>query len=184
MKKTKYKTSMIISGGQTGADRAGLDFAISKDIKHGGWCPKGRLAEDGTIPEKYNLIETSTNLYPQRTKQNVKDSDATIIFTDNHMSRGALLTITCCKTLKKPHFILPINHEKDNAAIECLANWLKKIKPKVLNIAGARESKCPQMHKFVITILNEVLEKDENSSKTQWPPFRPTTPSFDFGQPE
>ncbi len=180
MKKTRYKVLMIISGGQTGADRAGLDFAISKEIKHGGWCPKGRLAEDGAIPTKYNLIETSTNLYPQRTRQNVKDSDATIVFTDTHMSRGAMLTITCCEALKKPYFVLPISSIKDEAAKNSLLSWLNKIKPKILNIAGARASKCPQMHKFVTCILNSVIEKDKQSKEPEWPPQRPFTPSFNF----
>ena len=180
MKKTKFKVLMIISGGQTGADRAGLDFAISRGIKHGGWCPKGRLAEDGIIPEKYCLIETSTNLYPQRTKQNVKDSDATIVFTDTHMSRGAMLTITCCETFKKPYFIIPITSADDEAAKDSLLEWLVKIKPRILNIAGARASKCPQIHKFVTTMLNSVLEKEKKAEEPEWPPQRPFTPSFNF----
>jgi hypothetical protein len=70
----------IISGGQTGADRAALDFAIYHDIRHGGWCPKGRLAEDGMIERRYELQETSSKSYPQRTEKNVRDSDGTAIF--------------------------------------------------------------------------------------------------------
>ena len=71
----------IISGGQTGADRAALDFAIKMKIPHGGWIPKGRLAEDGPLPEKYQLLEMSTTSYPKRTEQNVIDSDATLILS-------------------------------------------------------------------------------------------------------
>ena len=71
----------IISGGQTGADRAALDFAIYHDIPHGGWCPKGRLAEDGVIEPRYQLRETSTKNYPERTEKNVREADGTVIFT-------------------------------------------------------------------------------------------------------
>ena len=75
------KVEKIVSGGQTGADRAGLDFAIAHGIPHGGWCPKGRKAEDGTIPERYGLSETSRADYLQRTEANVRESDGTVIFT-------------------------------------------------------------------------------------------------------
>jgi hypothetical protein len=71
----------IVSGGQTGADRAALDWAIFHDLPHGGWCPKGRKAEDGVIPDQYQLTETSSASYPQRTQWNVRDSDGTVIFT-------------------------------------------------------------------------------------------------------
>ena len=72
------KVEKIISGGQTGADRAALDFAILHDIPHGGWCPKGRLAENGVIATRYELQETSTKQYPQRTEKNVQDADGTV----------------------------------------------------------------------------------------------------------
>src|SRR5262245_48879825 len=71
----------IVSGAQTGADRAALDFAIKHDIRHGGWCPKGRRAEDGQIPERYALEETPSTNYLQRTEWNVRDSDATVIIS-------------------------------------------------------------------------------------------------------
>ena len=72
----------IVSGGQTGADRGGLDASIHCELPHGGWCPKGRKAEDGRIPDKYQLVEMSTSDYLSRTEANVVDSDATVVFTD------------------------------------------------------------------------------------------------------
>ena len=71
----------VVSGGQSGADRAGLDWALSRQVAHGGWCPKGRRSEDGPIPAIYGLSETPLSNYLQRTEWNVRDSDATIVFT-------------------------------------------------------------------------------------------------------
>lgn len=76
-----FSVMKIISGGQTGADRAALDFALTLGIPHGGWCPRGRLAEDGPVPERYILSETPTRAYAVRTEWNVRDSDGTVIFT-------------------------------------------------------------------------------------------------------
>ena len=83
----------IISGGQTGADRAALDFAIDKGIPHGGWVPIGRLAEDGQIPDRYHLSEMNTKSYPKRTEQNVKDSDGTLIISHGLISGGSRYTL-------------------------------------------------------------------------------------------
>jgi hypothetical protein len=82
----------IISGGQTGADVAGLDAAINHAIPHGGWIPKGRLTEDGPLPAKYQLQEMPTASYPKRTAQNVIDSDGTVIFTHGTLIGGSALT--------------------------------------------------------------------------------------------
>lgn len=90
----------IVSGGQTGADRAGLDFAIEQAIPHGGWCPMGRLAEDGPIDSKYALTETPSASYPQRTEWNVRDSDATVIFTITaQLTGGSLKTWNVAKRM-------------------------------------------------------------------------------------
>ncbi|MEM9644652.1 MAG: putative molybdenum carrier protein [Planctomycetota bacterium] len=82
----------IVSGGQTGVDRAGLDFAIDLGMEHGGWCPAGRLAEDGRIPNRYQLTEHDSPFYPARTEQNVLDSDATLILFRGRLSGGSKLT--------------------------------------------------------------------------------------------
>ena len=108
----------IVSGGQTGADRAALDWAISNDIPHGGWCPAGRLAEDGMIDSRYNLQETPESKYIQRTEWNVRDSDATIIFsTSPKLSGGSLATAEIAMSLNKPYlFLSGINSNIENPA--------------------------------------------------------------------
>ncbi|MEM9660625.1 MAG: putative molybdenum carrier protein, partial [Planctomycetota bacterium] len=97
----------IVSGGQTGADRAALDFAIAADLPHGGWCPRGRRAEDGPIADKYRLRETPSDSYRQRTEWNVRDSDATAIFTlECEMRGGTKLTAEIAARLDKPLCVL------------------------------------------------------------------------------
>jgi hypothetical protein len=93
----------IISGAQTGADRAALDFAIKNDIPHDGWVPKGRIAEDGIIPEKYNVHEAPTQDYRRRTELNVVHSDGTLILTHGELSGGSALTRTFAQKHKKPY---------------------------------------------------------------------------------
>src|SRR5580765_7508822 len=93
----------LVSGGQTGADRAALDFAIEHAIPHGGWCPAGRLAEDGTIPSRYRLTETPGSDYAQRTERNVRDSDGTVVFsTEPVLSGGAKETSGLARKHRKP----------------------------------------------------------------------------------
>src|SRR5262245_20122993 len=93
----------IISGGQTGADRAALDWSIRRRIPHGGWCPKGRKAEDGTIDLRYRLVETPSDDYAQRTEWNVRDSDATAVFSiRNELQGGSLLTFEMATQYNKP----------------------------------------------------------------------------------
>ena len=96
----------IVSGGQTGADRAALDWAISNDIPHGGWCPAGRLAEDGAIDSRYNLQETPKADYLQRTEWNVRDSDATVIFSIKPDLMGGSLATQ--KLAEKHFFTYPV----------------------------------------------------------------------------
>lgn len=177
----KYKISVIISGGQTGADRGALDFAIEKGIKHGGWCPLGRKSEDKVIPSRYSLTETTTSLYPARTRMNIRDSDATIIFSSDINSKGSLLTTKFCIEMKKPYytFLLDknnLNRLNTNYLInnyQRILKWLNKIKPQILNIAGTRESHCPGIQKKVFQILNMLLDYSENN--TDWPPKKPNT---------
>ena len=88
----------IISGGQTGADRAGLDFAIETGLEHGGYVPRGRKAEDGRIDDRYNLVELSTTSYPARTRRNIEESDGTVIFSlERLLSGGTKLTWELCQ---------------------------------------------------------------------------------------
>ncbi len=182
----KYKISVIISGGQTGADRGGLDFAIKNGIKHGGWCPLGRIAEDKVIPPCYLLTETKTMLYPARTRMNIKDSDATLIFSSNINSKGTLLTTKFCIECRKPYYTINLNSKMinamNNSEIKAIRKeillWLHKHKPEILNIAGTRESHCPGIANIVKIILSNILIKSEK--EMEWPPNKPTTPSLCF----
>jgi hypothetical protein len=152
----------IVSGGQTGADRAALDFAIDHGIPHGGWCPRGRKAEDGPIDAKYQLQESPSSNYPQRTEWNVRDSDGTVVFSiAEHLTGGSLLTVEFAIIHRKPHLHLSAA-SKDNAARE-LKQWMHQNNIRVLNVAGPRASKEPTVAKFVITTLDAALKRDETS---------------------
>ena len=98
----------IISGGQTGVDRAALDWAISRNISHGGWCPKGRVASDGPLPIRYLLRETESDGYRQRTKLNVQDSDATLIFNFGLLEGGTRQTVKFAQAMNKPYEIIQL----------------------------------------------------------------------------
>lgn len=153
------KTKMlkkIISGGQTGVDRAALDAALLKNFPCGGFCPKGRLAEDGAISEKYPLLELKSKQYPARTKKNIVISDATLVITYEEPDGGTALTIDLCKSLKKPLFVLILKNEK-TPQIKNMHNWLKTNQVETLNIAGPRESKEPGIYKQAKELLLEQL---------------------------
>ncbi len=146
----------IVSGGQTGADRAGLDWAISHDIPQGGWCPKGRRAEDGNIPPQYQLTETPSSNYLQRTEWNVRDSDGTLVFTlDRELAGGSLRTAMFAKKHGKPCL-----HVHPGLSYNIAADVLRFVNDnsiKVLNIAGTRGSKEPHVGKFVKKVLEEAF---------------------------
>ena len=108
-------------------------------IEHGGWCPAGRLAEDGSIPSRYQLVETDSADYPVRTQQNVIDSDATLILYDGRLKGGTLLTRRVCRRLDREHRCLRI----DNENVSDVRRWLKDTMPRTLNVAGPRESTSP-----------------------------------------
>jgi hypothetical protein len=131
----------IISGGQTGVDRAVLDFALEKGIEIGGWIPKGRLAEDGVISNKYvNMIETETDHYAERTELNVKDSDATLILSHGKLIGGSLLTFEFAEKYEKPFLHLDFANSDIGRSVEKTKKWLDSVNCKVLNIAGSRAS--------------------------------------------
>ncbi len=127
----------IVSGGQTGVDRAALDVAISFDIPHGGWCPKGRIAEDGRIPELYQLKENETKAYSKRTEQNVVDSDATLILYWSRLSGGTRLTHQLTTKYRRPSFLVDLSASPDVGAVR---DWLTIKNVGVLNVAGPRAS--------------------------------------------
>ena len=145
----------IVSGGQTGADRAALDFALRSGIPHGGWCPLGRLAEDGPLPPIYDLQETTSKRYDQRTRWNVRDSDATLVLTLVTEPRGGSgLTIKVAKLLSKP--CLHISRDACASllvASQRLQEFIREEKIVCLNIAGPRASQQPEIEPFVDAVL-------------------------------
>ncbi len=148
----------IVSGGQTGADRAALDFAIEHDIPHDGWCPRGRPAEDGTIPRVYELEETRSRKYSQRTEWNVRDSDATVVFSvAPNPAGGTALTLAVARRLEKPY--LHLCRETSNVAESAarLIAFIAEHQVARLNIAGPRASQEPDVAAFVRDVLQAAL---------------------------
>jgi hypothetical protein len=148
--------SKIVSGGQTGVDRAGLDAAMSLKVKTGGYMPKGALAEDGKVPCKYRLKETKTADYAERTILNILISGATLIVNKGELEGGTLLTYQICLKKKKPVLILDITPPLNKLKTE-LAVFLNRYKPQTLNIAGPRESKYPGIYKAAFKFLMDVF---------------------------
>ncbi len=149
----------IISGGQTGADRAALDWAMANGIEHGGWCPQGRLAEDGVITAQYDLRETPKADYLQRTEWNVRDSDATaIISLASQLTGGSLATAKLASDLGKPCLHLSgLQDAPENA--RQLAVFLRRHEVHILNVAGPRASGEPDVGAFIQSIFAELLVK-------------------------
>jgi hypothetical protein len=155
----------IISGGQTGADRATLDFALENNFETGGWIPKNRLAEDGKIPESYpNLRETETENPAERTELNVQDSDATLIFSHGALLGGSKLTLEMCDKHAKPH--LHIDFEKTDfpQAVKKAQQFVIFSNCRVLNIAGARASEDAQIYEKTKDFLNQLFKTFNNLS--------------------
>lgn len=153
VKSPKFK---IVSGGQTGADRAGLDAAIACKIPHGGWCPKGRIAEDGVIGKRYRLKQSPHSDYVERTLWNVRDSDATLILTTKKkLSGGTLMTWRFAKKLKKPVCHISATTTKNPAL--SIQKFVEKNKIRVLNIAGPRASKEAGVYDYTFEVLCEYL---------------------------
>jgi len=144
----------VISGGQTGVDRAALDVARELEVPCGGWCPRGRRAEDGRIPESYPLRETPSASYPERTAWNVRDSDGTLIITRGRPRGGTALTVSLARRAGKP--VMVANLESGANASEIRA-FLLEHRIRVLNVAGPRESEAPGIHDQAAALLRELL---------------------------
>ena len=147
----------IVSGGQTGADRAALDFAIKNNIPHGGWVPKGRIAEDGPIAGEYNLKEMPTDSYHARTEQNVIDSDGTVIISHGPLTGGSRYTYEMAKQHRKPCLVIDLARTKVYEAGAAIMIWINGNKISTLNVAGPRASKNRHIYDQVTEILELVL---------------------------
>lgn len=130
----------VVSGGQSGVDRAALDVALDLGLRAGGWCPAGRWAEDGTIPVRYPLRETPSADIEQRTEWNVRDSDGTLVLTRGEPAGGTLRTIDLAQRMNRPVFVVDVDHPPSADAIRA---WIEAVDIRVLNVAGPRESEAP-----------------------------------------
>ena len=146
----------IISGGQSGADRAALDVALALGIPAGGWCPAGRRAEDGVIAARYPLTETRSPTHSVRTRRNVREADGTLVFNLGALDGGTLLTVAYATQRGKPCLLVQLDDSRhpDVAAVRA---WLAANAIRVLNVAGPRESKRPGIYGGVRGFLEGVL---------------------------
>lgn len=146
----------ILSGGQTGVDRAALDTARAHDVPVGGWCPRGRRAEDGPIPERYPLEETPTEAYAQRTAWNVRDSDATLIITDGTLRGGTAYTVEEARRQGQPCLHV---RTSDEVPVPMIQAWAEENDVRILNVAGPRASEVEGIYGAARRILTRLLEK-------------------------
>lgn len=145
---------MIVSGGQTGVDRAALDLALELGLPCGGFCPRGRLAEDGPLDERYPLTETPSADYAQRTEWNVAHSDATLILHRGSPRGGTALTVRLAMSCGKPRRLVDLAQEADPRPV---ADWARAFR--VLNVAGPRESQSPGIYEAARSFLRAVLSR-------------------------
>jgi hypothetical protein len=163
-------TLRIVSGGQTGVDRAALEFALSRGWPHGGWCPHGRRTEAGPLEARYQLRETPSADYRQRTEWNVRDSDGTVIFSlAPQLTGGSAATAECACHLGKPWLHLTAVTPR---AAHRLVEFVTTHGIKILNVAGPRASEEPEIDGFVRRTLEEAFPTDRQSAATSAPSRR------------
>lgn len=146
----------IISGGQTGADRAALDAALATGFPAGGSCPAGRMAEDGPIAAPYPLIEIAGG-YLERTQRNVEDADGTVVFYHRDLQGGSKQTVAFCIEIGKPYQLIEIASLQIAHAAEQVLAFIDEFAIQVLNVAGPRHSDCPAMYPYVKAVIERVI---------------------------
>lgn len=144
----------IISGGQTGVDRAALDVAMELGIPHGGWCPRGRIAEDGRISDKYQLREMASPDYVERTRKNVLEADGTLILYNGKLEGGTFLTAAYAEKVGRPCLKIRLSNP---GGFGRLYDWVLRHKISILNIAGPRSSKEPTIYQKATNYLHKAL---------------------------
>ena len=146
----------VVSGGQTGVDRAALDAALALALETGGWCPRGRWAEDGPIPARYPLRETPSADPAERTRLNVRDADATLVVCPGEPVGGTALTVAEADRRGRPALVVAPSPETVDAAVR----WIGRAVPPggTLNVAGPRESEAPGIGASARTWLAWVLQ--------------------------
>ena len=170
----------IISGGQTGADRAALDAAIGLNLDHGGWVPKGRRAEDGSVPDRYHLQEMPTDSYPRRTEKNVQEADATLILTHGPATGGSRLTRELAVRHQRNQLHIDLLRTPAFKAIRMISDWIDENGIEVLNVAGSSASKDPAIYDKTLQILTGVYWLDQSrrlpDGRSKSGPVRPDPP--------
>jgi hypothetical protein len=151
----------LVSGGQTGVDRAALDAGLRSGLAVGGWCPKGRLAEDGFIDLRYPLQETHTESYSVRTEWNVRDSDGTLILHREKLTGGTALTKRLAIEYERPCLCLQLSTEVRQSSV---VRWLERHQLRTLNVAGPRESGEPGIYQQAYQFLMELLSRLKDKS--------------------
>ncbi|PYK16561.1 MAG: hypothetical protein DME64_02835 [Verrucomicrobia bacterium] len=161
----------IISGGQTGVDRAALDAAPRHGIESGGWCPTGRLDESGRIPDRYPVKELENGGSTKRTLQNVKDSDGTIIIYPGKLSGGTEQTLHFCVEQRRPHELIDASNISTEKAAQLIADFVCENNIEILNVAGPRQSEWPEGYGYAAQVLdiflNSIMSKNTSRSRTQ-----------------
>jgi putative molybdenum carrier protein len=148
----------IISGGQAGVDRAALDVALKHGIDCGGWCPAGRLDEFGRIPDLYPVKELEHGAFTERTLQNVKDSDGTVIIYLGKLSGGTEQTVRFCEEQQRPHQLINASKISSAEAAKLIGGFVRRSKVVILNVAGPRKSEWPGGHDYAFRALETFLQ--------------------------
>jgi hypothetical protein len=151
----------LVSGGQTGVDRAALDVALDLGLPCGGWCPRGRRAEDGRIPDRYPLVETPTRFYPERTERNVRGSDGTLILAPGRPRGGTALTARLAGSIGRPYLVIDLSQPADPEAVR---RWIEARRIAKLNVAGPRESEAPGVYQKASGLLRAILVPSDAGS--------------------
>ncbi len=144
----------LISGGQTGVDRAALDWAMGRGIAHGGWCPKGRRSNDGVLPDRYRLLETDSPGYAARTHRNVETATTTLVLIEGPLVGGSLLTAKLAERLGMRYAVFQLNGGTDDLLATGIRGWLVDEDCACLNIAGPSEERCPGIFQRVMALLD------------------------------
>ena len=148
----------IVSGGQTGADRGALDAALARDFPCGGYCPSGRRAEDGPIPERYPLEELTSRQYQTRTRRNVETSDGTLIVSAEPLTGGTRLTADHAEKKNRPWISIPPEFPLSDETGQRLLAWMTNHDVEVLNVAGPRASSAPEIHAVTQRIVGWLID--------------------------
>lgn len=152
------RLTKIVSGGQTGVDRGALDAALAHGFPCGGWCPRGRLAEDGSIPGHYPLSELDHGSYRERTIQNVIDSDATLVVYFGHLEGGTEQTVLHCIRRQKPYKLIDAEEVSAAHAADLIIAFVTSHAVSTLNVAGPRVSKAPRAHAYAFEVVDRLLQ--------------------------